>query len=220
MLDISEIFYSIQGESSWAGMPCVFVRLSGCNLRCSYCDARYTYEEEGLSWTITEIVEKVAGYRCQLVEITGGEPLFQSETILLCNALLSSGHKVLLETNGSLSLHHVPGDVRIIVDVKCPGSDMGGSFNEENIRMLRTRKLRYGILDEVKFVLTSEQDYYYARDFIRSYKLEQISNVLLSPVISCFAANKLAELMLTDCLEARLQLQLHTLIWPNVSRGK
>ncbi|MBE0584814.1 MAG: radical SAM protein [Desulfofustis sp.] len=220
MLEVSELFYSLQGESSWSGLPCVFVRLSGCNLRCSYCDARYTYEETGISRSIADIVADVAGYDFPLVDITGGEPLLQPETNTLCSTLIAQGFRVLLETNGSLPLEALPNELRIITDIKCPGSLMGDSFHLPNLDVLSARKQHNGREDEIKFVLSSVDDYCWAREFIRRHRLQECAHLLLSTVANRFPPAECAELMLGDHLPARLQLQLHTLLWPGLSRGK
>jgi 7-carboxy-7-deazaguanine synthase len=220
MLEVAELFYSLQGESSWAGFPCVFVRLGGCNLRCSYCDARYTYEEAGTSRSIDDIVAAVSEYRCPLVEITGGEPLLQEETAALCAALTGRGLQVLLETNGSLSLAIVPDPVWIIMDIKCPGSGMVDSLHLPNLDLLSARRRRNGRKDEIKFVLSSVADYRWARECIGRYRLHESACVLFSPVVQRFSATECAELLLRDHLPVRLQLQLHSLLWPGESRGK
>jgi 7-carboxy-7-deazaguanine synthase len=220
MLEVAELFYSLQGESSLAGFPCVFVRLAGCNLRCCYCDARYTYEETGTRRSIDDIVAAVTGYHCQLVEITGGEPLVQEETAALCATLVGRGFQVLLETNGSLSLAQVPDQVRIIMDIKCPGSGMADSLHLPNLDLLFARRQRNGRKDEVKFVLCSAEDYRWARDFISCHRLYEHAELLFSPVIQQFSATDCAELLLRDHLPVRLQLQLHSLLWPGESRGK
>lgn len=220
MLEVAELFYSLQGESSLAGFPCVFVRLAGCNLRCCYCDARYTYEETGTSRSIDDILAAVADYRCPLVEITGGEPLVQDETAALCATLLGRGFQVLMETNGSLSLATVPDQVRIIMDIKCPGSGMAESLYLPNLDLLFARRQRTGRNDEIKFVLCSAEDYRWARDFIGYHRLHEHAELLFSPVIQQFSASDCAELLLDDHLPVRLQLQLHSLLWPGESRGK
>ncbi len=220
MLDVAELFYSLQGESSWAGLPCVFVRLAGCNLRCCYCDARYTYEETGTRRSIDDIVAAVIDHRCPLVEITGGEPLLQEETAVLCQTLTDRGFQVLLETNGSLSLATMPDPVWIIMDIKCPGSGMVDSLHLPNLELLFARRQRNGRKDEIKFVLCSADDYCWARECISRYHLHECAELLFSPVIQKFSATECAELLLRDHLPVRLQLQLHSLLWPGENRGK
>jgi 7-carboxy-7-deazaguanine synthase len=156
LLKVNEIFYSIQGESSYAGLPCVFVRLTGCNLRCSYCDASYAYEE-GKDLEIGEIIDRVKSYRCRLVEITGGEPLIQKDTPHLIYALLEKGLEVLLETNGSLDISLVDGRCTKIVDIKCPSS---GEDKKNDLGNLK----RLSVKDEIKFVIGSREDYLYAQN--------------------------------------------------------
>ena len=159
-LEISELFFSIQGESSYAGQPCVFIRLSGCNLRCSYCDAGYTYEEAGTLKDMSEILTFVAQYPGFPVEITGGEPLLQENVYLLMNELLTDGRRVLLETNGSISLAKVPAGVIRIMDIKCPDSGMSKHLLQENIALLNPE-------DELKFVLSSRNDYEWAAEVVK-----------------------------------------------------
>lgn len=202
-LNVCEIFYSLQGESSYAGMPCAFIRLSGCNLRCSYCDTVYSFAP-GKDMSVSQIVEAVAKYPTRLVEITGGEPLYQDDLPELIEALNEAGWEILVETNGSLYIGDLPDYAVKIVDVKCPGSACGGSFMNWNLKLLGPR-------DEIKFVLSSYEDYSFAREFIRRNALtERI--VHLSPVLSVLPAETLAEWMLVDGIKARLQLQLHKIL--------
>lgn len=210
-LKVSELFYSIQGESTYAGLPCVFIRLAGCNLRCTYCDARYTYEEEGARKTIAELLEFTALYTGMPVEVTGGEPLVQAGTVPLLEALLDQGRTVLLETNGSLPLAGVPAAIVKIVDVKCPDSGMGSSFLAENLDYLQEH-------DELKFVLCSRQDYLWAASFIERHHLLD-RKLLFSPVPGALSPTSLADWLLADRLPVRLQLQLHKILWPDISRG-
>lgn len=219
MLELSELFYSLQGESSWAGLPCVFIRLSGCNLRCRYCDARYTYEMQGEQQSVSDIMAGVDEYRCRLVEITGGEPLLQDDVLPLATRLLDAGYTVLLETNGSVSLAGVPGNVHVIMDIKCPDSGMADSLHPDNLAFIAARR-QTGSRDEIKFVLTSPDDYLFAREMIRHHRLQECADLLLSPVVSCLNPTDLAHYLLEDRLPARLQLQLHTLLWPDAKRGK
>ena len=211
-LQLSEIFYSIQGESSFAGYPCLFFRLSGCNLRCSYCDAKYTYEEPASPTALSALLAEAARYPKALVEITGGEPLLQDGVYPLMEALLAAGRTVLLETNGSLSLARVPLGVVKILDLKCPDSGMAGQMDLANLDLLDSR-------DEIKFVLSSRPDYDWARAMLAEHRLAEKAKVILSPVIDRLAPSLLAEWLLADALPARLQLQLHTLLWPGLKRG-
>ncbi len=216
---VSELFYSIQGESSYAGYPCVFIRLAGCNLRCSYCDAKYTYEEAGRQMAIADIVSYVRQEQIDLVEITGGEPLLQENVYGLMTALIADGRTVLLETNGSLELSKVPDAVVIIMDIKCPGSGMAESNHLANLERLSSK-------DELKFVLRSHDDYQWALDFLKGNRLCPASSedsdkpqILFSAVAQDLDPADLASWVLAERLPIRLQLQLHTLLWPGQNRG-
>ena len=212
LINISELFYSIQGESIFAGLPCVFVRLAGCNLRCSYCDAKYTYEEPATEKTIAELLDFVDSYPTALVEITGGEPLLQNSVYELMQQLLEKKRTVLLETNGSISVEKVPDGVIKIVDIKCPDSGMHDKIYLKNFELL-------GPQDEIKFVLSSRNDYDWAVDLISKNKLEKKGSILFSPVNGLLDAAKLAYWILSDHLPVRLQLQLHKILWPDQTRG-
>ena len=209
---VNEIFYSIQGESIYSGRPCIFVRLTGCNLRCSYCDTRYAYEQ-GAKMELTEIVSRIADYKCPLVEITGGEPLLQSDTPTLIYKLLENGYEVLMETNGSLDISGVDGRCIKIVDIKCPTSGESDKNDMENLK-------RLGPKDQVKFVIENRIDYEYAKETIDSncpdFPEEQI---LFSPVSEGIAPSRLAKWILEDNLNVRLHLQIHKIIWPDRKRG-
>ena len=211
-LQLSEIFYSIQGESSFAGYPCLFFRLSGCNLRCSYCDAKYTYEEPATVTPLSTLLTEAARYPNALIEITGGEPLLQEEVYPLMEALLAAGRTVLLETNGSLGIKRVPRAVVKILDLKCPDSGMAEKMDMTNLDLLAPH-------DEIKFVLSSRADYEWTGAMIREHRLAEKAKLILSPVISRLAPALLAQWLLTDALPVRLQLQLHTLLWPGIKRG-
>ena len=218
-LQIAELFYSIQGESTFAGLPCVFIRLAGCNLRCTYCDARYTYDEPGLCMSISEIVAYASKYPDALVEITGGEPLIQPNTIALAEQLIKAGRTLLLETNGSLSIAPLPQECHIIVDVKCPGSGPTAFFDLTNLPECQRRNGITPAVVEMKFVLKDVDDYRWARDFVRHHNLTAFAPILFSPVRKAMSIGELAQLILDDHLQVRLQLQLHTLIWPDTLRG-
>lgn len=209
---VNEIFYSIQGESTHSGRPCIFVRLTGCNLRCSYCDTRYAYEQ-GVKMELPEIVSRIADYKCPLVEITGGEPLLQSKTPTLIYKLLENGYEVLMETNGSLDISGVDGRCIKIVDIKCPTSGESDKNDMENLKRLRPK-------DQVKFVIENRIDYEYAKETIDSncpdFPEEQI---LFSPVSEGIAPSQLAKWILEDNLNVRLHLQIHKIIWPDRKRG-
>ncbi len=209
---VNEIFYSIQGESIYSGRPCIFVRLTGCNLRCSYCDTRYAYEQ-GVNMELTEIMNRIADYMCRLVEITGGEPLLQSETPTLIYRLLENGYEVMLETNGSLDISRVDERCIKIVDIKCPTSGESDKNDMENLK-------RLGSKDQAKFVIENRMDYDYAKQTMDStcpdFPGDQI---LFSPMSEGIAPAQLAEWILEDNLNVRLHLQLHKIIWPDRKRG-
>lgn len=211
MLEINEIFHSIQGESTAAGRPCVFVRLTGCNLRCVWCDTAYAFHE-GTKMPVDEVVRAVERFDCPLVEITGGEPLLQPDVVPLMRRLLDGGHTVMIETGGSLPIENVPEGVRRIVDFKCPGSGM-----EERNRWANLRHLVPG--DELKFVVAHRDDYLWAARQISARKLADLCPVLLSPVHGELDPRELAEWVLADRLPVRVQLQVHKYIWPGVARG-
>ena len=212
MLTINEIFYSVQGESSYAGRPCVFVRLTACDLRCSWCDTPYAFTE-GSKMSIDAVVSRVEQYGCDLVEITGGEPLLQRDVYPLMRQLLGSGRTVMVETGGHHSIKDVPPEVIRIVDVKCPGSGESERNHWENLTLLTTR-------DEVKFVLKDRTDYEFARDIVRRHDLaSRTAAVLFSPVHDVLAAKELAAWILEDRLPVRLQLQAHKFIWSPDTRG-
>jgi 7-carboxy-7-deazaguanine synthase len=212
VLQLSETFYSIQGESSFAGYPCLFFRLAGCNLRCSYCDARYTYEEPATVTPLNTLLNEAARYPNALIEITGGEPLLQEGVYPLMAGLLAAGRTVLLETNGSLSIARVPQEVVKIIDLKCPDSGMAEKMEPANLDLLSPH-------DEIKFVVSSRGDYDWAKAMIREHRLAEKATLILSPVIGRLAPALLAQWLMADALPARLQLQLHTLLWPGTKRG-
>jgi 7-carboxy-7-deazaguanine synthase len=215
---VSELFYSIQGESTRAGLPCAFVRLCVCNLRCSYCDSRYTWEEEGRVMTAEQVCAWLADFPGVMVEITGGEPLLQEAVYPLLHRLTADGREVLLETGGSLSIERVPVEVGIILDVKTPDSGMSEQNHRPNLALLKQRQ-QAGSRDEVKFVLCSPEDAAWAVAIVRQYKLTELVPVLFSPVVDRLSPALLAELILQERLPIRLQLQLHTHIWPDARRG-
>ncbi len=220
-LEVSELFYSIQGESTFTGLPCVFVRLSGCNLRCSYCDSRYSYEEKGTTVSIDDIVAYTDKYPAAIIEITGGEPLLQENIYLLIDQILSQDkkRKILIETNGSLPIDSVPWEVTVILDVKTPGSSHGDSFLQSNLELLKERFLQASESCEIKFVLTGQSDYEWAKSFYYDNLLIFNFPVLFSAVQSHFSPSQLAASILQDQLPVRMQLQLHSFIWPKMTRG-
>jgi 7-carboxy-7-deazaguanine synthase len=212
MLTVNEIFYSIQGESTRAGEPCVFVRLTACDLRCSWCDTPYAFYE-GRKMSIADVVAAVDRHGCRLVEITGGEPLLQEDVYPLMERLLEDGRTVMLETGGHRPITRVPHDVVKIVDVKCPGSGEADRNDWGNLERLARH-------DEVKFVINDRADYEYARAVITRYDLpRRTAAILLSPVHGALDPKTLSEWMLADRVPARLQLQLHKYIWTPDTRG-
>ncbi len=218
-LQVSELFYSLQGESTRAGLPCFFIRLAGCNLRCNYCDASYTYEEAAHMMTLEEILAAVAQHPDVMVEITGGEPLLQKGCFPLIDSLLAQGHQVLIESNGSIVIDQVPPAAVVILDIKCPGSGSADSFAEQNLEVIRKRLLEQPHSVEIKFVLSDSNDYIWARNFVRRHLADCAAAILFSPVIDRLPPRELARLIMDDHLPVRLQLQLHTQIWPDASRG-
>jgi len=204
MLKINEIYASIQGESSHTGLPCVFIRLTGCNLRCSWCDTAYAFYE-GNDLTIEETLQKVETFGLPLVEITGGEPLLQENVYPLMEALLKKGYRVMLETGGALPVDKVPERVIKILDIKCPGSGEEKKNHLENLKFLSPH-------DEVKFVLLDRTDYEWSRDLLQKHNLST-TQVLFSPVYDKLNLKDLVQWILADRLPVRLQTQLHKVIW-------
>lgn len=202
-LEVCEIFYSLQGESTYSGMPCIFIRLSGCNLRCRYCDTIYSHRK-GKELSLSEIEEQIVAYPTRLVELTGGEPLCQPGSILLMQRLIDKGYNVLIETNGSLRIKDIPKQVIRIVDVKCPSSGMGESFLPENLKYLKKS-------DELKFVIGDRGDYLFATEFLRVNKIK-VGTVHFSPVSPDLSPKDLAEWILEDGLKVKLSLQLHKIL--------
>ena len=212
MLTINEIFYSIQGESTYAGAPCVFVRLAACDLRCTWCDTPYAFTE-GAKRTVADVVDTVMTFGCPLVEITGGEPLLQDDAYPLMADLLHRGLTVLLETGGHISVDRVPGGVVKIIDVKCPGSGESARNHWPNLDLL-------GPADEVKFVIQDRADYEFARGVVERHQLAgKCAAVLFSPVHDVLPPPDLASWILGDRLLVRLQLQVHKYIWGAHARG-
>jgi len=212
LLTINEIFHSIQGESTHTGKPCVFVRLTACDLRCSWCDTPYAFTE-GRKMSLDEVLQQVDSYGCGLVEITGGEPLLQRDVYPLMDRLLDSGKTVMVETGGHMSIEKVPAPVIKIVDVKCPGSGESHRNHWDNLANLTPH-------DEVKFVIKDRADYEFARDTIRRHQLAgRVAAVLFSPVHGVLDPKDLAAWILEDRLEVRLQLQVHKFIWGADARG-
>ncbi|MBF0412478.1 MAG: radical SAM protein [Desulfamplus sp.] len=213
-INVCEIFYSIQGESTFSGLPCVFVRLNGCNLNCRWCDTLYAKEDEGSVMQIEEILQQLERFECNLVEITGGEPLIQKDTPVLVDTLLNKGYQVLVETNGTISINTISDKCIRIVDIKCPSSGESKKNLFCNIDIL-------GEQDEIKFVIADKTDYDFAKDIIINTNLKHInaSRIHISPVYGSIKPEQLASWMLNDKIKARLSMQLHKIIWHPDKRG-
>ena len=211
MLKINEIFKSIQGESSHAGLPCIFVRLTGCNLRCTYCDTEYAFYE-GKEMSVTDVVHAVERLKTPLVEITGGEPLMQKEVYSLMQTLLDKQYAVMLETGGSIALDDVPEPVIKIMDLKCPGSGEESRNNYNNLNSLTLK-------DEVKFVILDRKDYEWCKTILNKYAIHKKTQVLFSPVYEKLDLKDLAKWVLEDNLSVRVQTQLHKVIWSKDAIG-
>ena len=211
MLKVNEIYYSVQGESTHTGLPCVFVRLTYCNLRCTYCDTEYAfYDGENLS--INQIIEKVKNYDCNLVEVTGGEPLMQEESYLLLEKLCDEDFEVLLETGGSLQIKEVNKKVKIIMDLKCPSSGMQKKNLYDNLKYLKKT-------DELKFVIGTREDYDWSKKIIEEYSLPGKFEILFSTVFEELESQVLVAWILEDKLNVRFQLQVHKYIWDPKTKG-
>lgn len=210
-LQITEIFHSIQGESTRVGQPCVFVRLTGCPLRCTWCDTEYAFHG-GKTMSLETILEEVQSYGCPLVEVTGGEPLHQPNALVLLKKLCDAGFQAMIETSGTFDISAIDPRVSIIMDVKCPGSGMTDRMQWANIEHLSPK-------DEVKFVLKDQADYEWARDTVNHYHLGNRCTVLFSPVFGSLDLRPLAEWILNDRLPVRFQVQLHKLIWDPETQG-
>jgi len=210
-LRVTEIFHSIQGESTHVGRPCVFIRLTGCPLRCGWCDTEYAFYG-GSDWTIAELLEKVEAYKCPLVEVTGGEPLHQPTAFLLITQLCNKGLEVLIETSGALDISPVDTRAQVILDVKCPGSGMMDRMHWPNLSQLASK-------DQVKFVIKDRADYEWATEIISQYQLAQRCPILFSPVFGDLVLRDLSEWVLQDRLTVRVQMQLHKVIWDPDTRG-
>ena len=211
MLKVNEIYASIQGESSHTGLPCVFIRLTGCNLRCTWCDTAYAFHK-GDDLTVEETIQKVETFSLPLVEITGGEPLMQEEVYPLMDKLLETGYRVMLETGGALPIDKVPEKVIKILDIKCPGSGEDKKNYLKNLKFLAPH-------DEVKFVLLDRADYEWSRDLLKKLDLSTSIQILFSPVFDKLDLKDLSEWILEDHLPVRLQTQLHKVIWSKNATG-
>ena len=205
MLEVTEIYKSVQGESTYVGLPCVFVRLTGCNLRCVWCDTAYAFDG-GKKLSVGKILDQVKSFGINLVEITGGEPLLQKEVFTLMEKLLKNKFLVMLETGGSLSIKNVPNEVVKIVDLKCPGSGEENNNDWSNLDHLSSK-------DQIKFVIADRNDYEWSRSVLRSYELDKKVQILFSPVFEKLTLKDLTEWILEDNLAVRLQTQLHKHIW-------
>ncbi len=211
MLKVNEIYYSIQGESSAAGLPCVFIRLTYCNLRCNYCDTEYAFYE-GKDMTVDEIVSAVEKFGCGLVEITGGEPLVQKESLTLMEELNNREFSVLLETDGSLPIKDIDRRVKIIMDLKCPSSGMVKKNRYDNINYIKPS-------DEIKFVIGSREDYEWTKEIMTRYDLTSKCEILFSVVFGRLEPVELVDWILKDKLKVRFQLQMHKFIWDPYAKG-
>ena len=210
-LKINEIYYSVQGESTHSGCPCIFIRLTYCNLRCSYCDTEYAFYD-GKDMEITDIMIEIKRWDCNLVEVTGGEPLFQDECINLLNELVNSNYEVMLETGGSLSISDVPKIVVKIVDFKCPSSGMVKKNLWSIVDDLQAH-------DEVKFVIGNREDFDWAKDRITEYSMDKICTLLFSPTFGEINPQQIVEWILAENLPVRMQLQMHKMIWSPEEKG-
>jgi len=210
-MKIHEIYQSIQGESTYAGQPCVFVRTGGCNLRCRWCDTEDAFEA-GQEKSLECVLETVRKFACDLVEVTGGEPLLQPETPVLIRSLLDAGHRVLLETGGALPIDHIDPRAVIILDIKCPGSGMSGAVRWENLKDLKAN-------DEVKFVIADMADYHWAKMILEQHQILTGKIIHFSPVFGEMDPRQLADWILKDRLSVRLQMQLHKYIWDPSMKG-
>ena len=210
-LKINEIYYSVQGESTHTGRPCIFIRLTYCNLRCSYCDTEYAFYE-GKDMEIAHIMSEIQQWDCNLVEVTGGEPLFQEECIDLLHELINSNYEVMLETGGSLSISDVPKKVIKIVDFKCPSSKMEKKNLWSIVEDLQGH-------DEVKFVIGNRQDFDWAKDKITEYSLDKLCTLLFSPTFGEIDPQLIVEWILADNLPVRMQMQMHKMIWSPEEKG-
>ena len=210
-MKINEIFKSIQGETSYAGLPSAFVRVTGCNLRCNYCDTTYAYEE-GKEMSLSTILECIARLKTKIVCVTGGEPLSNNDTPLLLEELLVKNYTVLVETNGSYDIRTIPQEIIKIMDIKCPDSNMSHLMNWQNIKYLTK-------FDEVKFVLSSRKDYDWTKAVIYKYNLSELANILIGTVFGAISPKMVVQWILEDNLDVRFQLQLHKYIWEPHTRG-
>lgn len=206
-----EIYFSIQGESSYMGLPCIFIRLAGCPARCQYCDTEHAFNG-GQKTSIAEILNQIQAYHCSLVLVTGGEPMAQKNCIILMKQLILLKYKVILETGGIIDLKNVPQEVIKVVDIKTPASGELNSMIWDNLNYIKPH-------DEIKFVICNQEDYQWSKQIIKNYNLSEKSTVLMSPSFNELKAEQLAQWILSDQLNVRMQLQLHKYIWDPTSRG-
>ena len=211
MLEVTEIYKSVQGESTYMGLPCVFIRLTGCNLRCVWCDTTHAFHN-GKNLSIKQIINQVKSYDVNLVEITGGEPLLQKEVFPLMESLLKNKFQVMLETSGSLPIKDVPTEVIKIIDLKCPGSGEENKNLWENLSHLSSA-------DEIKFVIADKADYEWSKKVLQDYELDKKNQILFSPVFEKLKLKALTEWILEDNLQVRLHTQLHKYIWDQKKIG-
>ncbi len=211
LLKVNEIYFSIQGESTKAGLPCIFIRLTYCNLRCTYCDTEYAFYE-GKDYTIEQVLDEIKKYDCKLVEVTGGEPLVQEECKNLMKRLADNGYEVMLETGGSLSIKEVDHRVMIIMDLKCPSSGMLKKNLYDNINYIKPT-------DEIKFVIGNREDYNWSKEIIEKYDLTSKCSILFSVVFGEIEPVTLVDWILEDKLKVRFQLQMHKFIWDPAAKG-
>lgn len=205
-MNICEIFYSIQGEGNWTGLPNIFIRTSGCNLRCFFCDTKYAYNSK-LEMSISKIVKNIKNYNCKYITITGGEPLLQNETYILIDALLNNGYKICIETNGSIDIQKISNrkSLMISLDIKCPSSKMHEMMNFNNLKKLH-------LSDQLKFIISNIKDYNYAKNILSKYKIK--SSIYFQPVEG-IKPQKIAKWILNDSLNVKLGLQIHKILWGN-----
>ena len=210
-LMVNEIYYSVQGESTHVGRPCIFIRLTYCNLRCTYCDTEYAFFE-GKDMEIPEIIEKIKQWNCNLIEVTGGEPLFQDDCIHLLKELINQNYEVMLETGGSISIVDVPKEIIKIVDFKCPSSGMEKKNLWSIVNNLETH-------DEVKFVIGDREDFEWAKEMLNKYSLNKRCAILFSPTFGKIDPSVIVEWILEANLPVRMQLQMHKYIWMHEEKG-
>ncbi len=210
-MKINEIFKSIQGETLYQGLPFLFIRVTGCNLRCKWCDTTYAYEE-GEEYSVQELLNVIDASRCRYIMITGGEPLIHKETLTLVKELIKKNYTVLIETNGSIDISSLPEKAIKVMDIKCPGSGMDRAMRWENIEYLSSE-------DEIKFVISDYEDYLWMKDIINKHDLTGRCSITVSPAFNILSPRELAEWIINDSLHVRFQLQIHKYIWNDKKRS-